>query len=351
MENVQIRRTKHSRLNEADIQQPEFGSQVSDHMFSCEYRDGAWQERIIMPFQDLSLSPVTLALHYGQSIFEGMKAFRMADGRVNIFRIEKHYARLERSLERMCMPVIPFELFNTALLELVRVDRDWVPKADGSALYLRPLVFASEARFGVKVSEQYRFLIISGPVGSFFQKPVRVKIEKDYIRSAPGGVGYAKCAGNYGGAFYPTQIARTEGFDQVIWTDARTHRYVEESGMMNLMFVIDGALVTPPLSDSILDGITRDSLLQIARDMGVRTEERPVAVDEIVETIANGRMTEAFGAGTAAVVAPIGAIGVDGVLHQLPAYGNDTLMLQLRQRLNDIRQGRAEDIHGWNCII
>ena len=214
-----------------------------------------------------------------------MKAFRTVDGHISIFRIEKHFERFNRSLERMCMPEVPFELFSNALIELVRLDRNWVPAAEGSALYLRPFVFASESRLGVKVSEEYKFIIVTGPVPTLYPKPIKVKVEKKFIRAAKGGTGYAKCAGNYGGAFYPTQKAREEGFDQVIWTDAREHEFFEESGTMNLMFVINGRMVTPPVSDSILDGVTRDFLLQLAADMNIPFEERPVSSKEVVTGI------------------------------------------------------------------
>jgi branched-chain amino acid aminotransferase len=284
IETIPIHKTKDSRLHEVDFENLDFGKYVSDHMFTCHYKNGDWEEPKIVPFQNISLSPTTLALHYGQSIFEGMKAFRMEDGSVNIFRIEKHFERINKSLERMCMPLLPFELFSMALESLVQLDQDWVPSAKGSALYLRPFVFASEARFGVKVSDEYQFIIVAGPVPGLYQKPIKVKVERTFIRAAKGGTGSTKCAGNYGGAFYPTQLAREEGFDQVMWTDAFDHEYIEESGTMNLMFVLNGKLVTPPLSDSILDGVTRDSLVQIAQDLGITVEERRVSVTELISS-------------------------------------------------------------------
>ncbi|MGZ8537426.1 MAG: branched-chain amino acid aminotransferase, partial [Flavisolibacter sp.] len=305
-------KTTNSKLGQIDSDHLEFGKYVSDHMFVSDYLNGEWKEPSIIPFENLSISPIALALHYGQSIFEGMKAFYMEDGRINIFRIKKHHERLNRSLERMCMPPIPREVFENALIQLVELDREWVPKEKGTALYLRPFVFASEAKFGVKIAEEYKFIIVTGPVPMLYQKPIKVKVERHYIRAAKGGTGFAKCAGNYGGVFYPTQLARKEGFDAVIWTDAHDHEYMEESGVMNLMFVIDGKLVTPPLSDSILDGITRDSLLTIARDMQIEVEERPVSLTEIKKAFNDKMITEAFGAGTAAVVAPISEISIDG---------------------------------------
>jgi branched-chain amino acid aminotransferase len=275
----------------------------------------------------------------------------MQDGSINIFRIGKHYERLGRSLERMCMPPVPFDLFYNALHELVRVDSDWVPVKEDTALYIRPLIFASEARFGVKVSDEYTFIILSGPVAPVYPKPIKVKVERNYIRAAKGGTGYAKCAGNYGGAFYATQKAKEKGFDQVIWTDASEHEYFEESGMMNLMFVIDDKLVTPPLSDTILDGITRDSFLHIAQKLGIPTEEKRISITEFREAIENGRVTEAFGAGTAAVVAPISVIGIDEELYQMPFYNGHSVQFQLKRELEAIRSGKQEDPWGWNSIV
>lgn len=346
-----IQRSSHSKIETINWDELEFGRHVSDHMFQCQFKNGSWQQPHILPFQNLSLSPLTLALHYGQSIFEGMKAFSMSDGSINIFRLSKHHERLNKSLHRMSMPQVPYELFRLALEELVRIDKAWVPRSESEALYIRPLIFASEDRFGVKVSEEYQFLVMAGPVPVFYPKPIRVKVEDHFIRAARGGTGSAKCAGNYGGAFYPTYKAREEGFDQVIWTDAFEHEYIEESGMMNLMFVIDGSLVTPPLSDSILDGVTRDSLLQVAVDMGLKTEVRPVSITEIVTAFKNKRITEAFGAGTAAVVAPIAVIGINGELYELPGYHEGSTVFRLKKQLEAIRSGKVADVHGWNHLV
>ena len=348
---IRVTRTKHSAINEVDWKDIPFGKYVSDHMFICTYKDGDWQAPRIVPFQALSLSPTTLALHYGQSIFEGMKAFRMDDGRTNIFRIAKHHQRLNASLDRMCMPSVPADLFEAGLRQLIKVDEAWVPEGNDAALYIRPLVFASEAKFGVKVSDEYTFIILTGPSSALYQKPLKVKVERHFIRAAAGGTGYAKCAGNYGGAFYATQKARAEGFDNVLWMDAFEHEYIEESGTMNLMFLLDGKLVTPPLSDTILDGITRDSLLTIAKDLGIEVEERKVSITEVIKAIDEGRSVEAFGAGTAAVVAPIATIGVDDKLYSLPSYSEESILFKLKRELEAVRTGRAEDVHEWNNIV
>ncbi|MBB1284600.1 branched-chain amino acid aminotransferase [Flavisolibacter sp. BT320] len=348
---ISVEKTKASNLHKVDWKALQFGKYVSDHMFICQYKDGAWEEGRIKPFQEISLSPTALALHYGQSIFEGMKAFRMIDGRINIFRIDKHFERINGSLDRMCMPPLPYEIFTAAIRQLVQVDEAWVPEGEDVALYIRPLVFASEGRFGVKVSDEYTFLIVTGPVPTLYKDSLRVKVERRYSRAAPGGVGFAKCAGNYGGAFYPTQKAREEGFDQVLWTDAISHDYFEESGTMNLLFVIDETVITPPLGDTILDGVTRDSLLTLARDLGYAVEERRIRVNEVLQALEEGRSVEAFGTGTAAVIAPISVMGVDSELYHLPTYSQGSVMFRLKKALEAIRTGRQDDRWGWNGIV
>lgn len=348
---ISVKKSNHSRLSEVDFSNLEFGKYVADHMFVADYDKGEWLRPMIVPFSNLSLNPATLALHYGQTVFEGMKAFRMQDGRINIFRIDRHYERFARSLERMCMAVPAREIFTEGLLKLVETDRQWVPQLPGAALYLRPFMYASEARFGIKISDQYRFIIFSGPVPELYAEPIRVKVETDYIRAAKGGTGFVKCGGNYGGALYPTLLGRQQGFDQLLWTDAKENRYIEESGMMNILFVIDGVLVTPPKSDSILDGITRDSLLTLAADNGIPIEERPVAIEELEDAFRRSAITEAFGAGTAAVVAPIGLIHFNGIDYRLPDYTGDSISSVLKAKLEDIRTGRTVDPYGWNYIV
>ncbi len=351
LHDITVRKTNHSKTKEVDFAALEFGKYISDHMLVCDYADKEWQQPMIVPFANLSLNPATLALHYGQTVFEGMKAFRMADGRVNVFRMEKHYDRFVKSLERMCMAVPPKEIFTEGLMKLVETDRAWVPRQTGAALYLRPFIYASEARFGVKISEQYRFIIFTGPVPELYANPIKVKVETNYNRAAKGGTGFAKCGGNYGGSYYPTKLAREQGYDQVLWTDAKENKFIEESGMMNVLFVINSVLVTPPLSDSILDGVTRDSLLTLANELGYKTEERPVSVEELEEAFHQKTITEAFGAGTAAVVAPVQTIHINGIDYHLPLYGPENLLHIIKLKLEKIRTGQEEDLHGWNCII
>ena len=348
---IPIRKTAHSKIDSVDFNALEFGKYTSDHMLICDYANGEWFSPHILPFSNLSISPTALALHYGQTVFEGMKAFKMTDGRINIFRIEKHYERFVRSLERMCMAVVPKEVFIEGLQQLVSLDKAWIPSEQGSALYLRPFAFATEARFGVKVSDEYRFLIFTGPVPAFYPKPIKVKVETHYVRAARGGTGFAKCGGNYGAAYLPAKNAREEGYDQVLWTDSKENKYIEESGMMNVMFVIDDTLVTPPLSDSILDGVTRDSLLTIAKDLGYKTEERQVSIDELKDAFEKGKVTEAFGAGTAAIVAPISTINIAGQDYHLPSYNENNIIFRIKKKLDNIRYGLEEDIYNWNYII
>jgi branched-chain amino acid aminotransferase len=319
-------------------------------MFIAEYKDGTWHHPRIVPFGNLTMSPLALCLHYGQTVFEGMKAFRMNDGRINIFRPEKHYDRFCKSLHRMCMPDVPKNLFIEALHQLVQLDANWVPKEADGALYLRPFMIASEERIGVKVAEEYLFMIVCSPAYQYYAKPLTVKVETKYIRAAEGGTGATKCGGNYGGAFYPTQLAREEGYDQVLWTDAKNHEYFEESGTMNLMFYMDNTLVTPPLSGTTLDGVTRDSLLTIAREKGIVVAERPVSYKEIQERLEKGERVEAFGAGTAAVIAPIETIAVNGK-HYTCYTGADATMYQLQEALYNIRKGITKDTHNWNYVI
>lgn len=350
-ESIPVKRIAQSHLKDVDFEHLEFGKYISDHMFMAKYDHGQWTDISILPFGNLTLSPANLALHYGQSIFEGMKAFRRVDGSIAIFRIEKHYQRLLRSLDRMCMPPVPEEMFREGLMRLISVDAGWVPEADGASLYIRPFMFASEARFGVKVAEEYLFIVFTGPVGPYYAKPVKVKVETHYTRAAKGGTGFAKCAGNYGGAFYPTQKAREEGYDQVLWTDGRNNEFIEESGTMNVMFVIDNKVVTPALSDSILDGVTRDSILAIAGDLGYAVEERPVSVAELEKALQTGRVQEAFGAGTAAVVAPIQTIGIGGHDYELPAFDNTSFMMRAKDHLVRLRKGLLEDTRGWITVV
>jgi branched-chain amino acid aminotransferase len=348
---IAVERTQHSRLKEVDFNNLGFGNHISDHMLVADYKNGSWGEPKVMPYGDLPMTPAILALHYGQAIFEGMKAFKMKDGAVSIFRIQRHYQRLLKSLERMCMPAMSEELFTSSLQAVIETDQQWVPDEEGCSLYIRPLVFASESKLGVKISDQYKFVVMTSPVGPYFTKPIRVKVEETYVRAAEGGAGFAKCAGNYGGAFYPTQLAREQGFDQVLWTDAKEHQYIDESGAMNVMFVLNGKLVTPKLTSAILDGVTRDSIITLAKDLDMPTEERRISLSDLLEGFKKGTLTEAFGAGTAAVVSQIATINIHGTDYQLPTADATSFQQRVKKKLSNLRTGHEPDVYGWNYII
>ncbi len=348
---IPVSRIPTSRLEQIDFNNLEFGKHTADHMLIVEYDKGEWGAPQIIPFGEISLSPTSLVLHYAQTVFEGMKAFKMADGGVSIFRIEKHYQRFLKSLERMCMPAIPEDIFKEGIKQLVKTDTAWIPSTEGGALYLRPFMIATEQRLGVKISDKYLFMVVTSPVGPYYAKPLNMKIEIEYVRAAEGGTGYAKCGGNYGASFLPTQLARQQGYDQVLWTDAKEHKYLDEAGTMNVMFVIDGILATPPLSTSILDGVTRDSILTLASELGIVAEQRRITVDELETALSAGRVTEAFGAGTAAVVAPIENISIRGKEYPLPKWNADSFMMRVKKQLSDIRTGAVADAKSWNTIV
>jgi branched-chain amino acid aminotransferase len=342
--------TPQSERSVRDTRSIPFGIQPTEHMFIAEYKNGQWQNARITAFADLTMSPFALCLHYGQTVFEGMKAFMMQDSRINIFRPGKHYDRFSKSLQRMCMPIVPEGLFTEALHQLVQLDSAWVPEEEDGALYLRPFMIASEERLGIKAAEEYLFMIVCSPAFQYYTQPLKVKVETEFIRAAEGGTGAAKCGGNYGGALYPTQLAREQGYDQVIWTDAKNHEYIEESGTMNLMFVIDGVVTTPPLSGTTLDGVTRNSLLTIAEQTGLTVDVRPIRYREILSALESGKRVEAFGAGTAAVIAPIKTIAMDG--KEYDCYiEEDAVMYRLKNELFRIRRGLSEDKNNWNYII
>ncbi len=344
---IKITRTASSKIQNADLEKPQFGSVYSDHMFIADYKDGEWKDLRIVPYGDLSISPANTTLHYASTIFEGLKANRSVDGEILVFRPEENAKRLQLSADRMCMPRVPEELFMNGLRELLMLDKDWVPSAAGTSLYIRPLQLAMDPYIGIRPSETYQFLIITGPVGAYYARPVKVKIETKFTRAAHGGTGFAKTGGNYAAALKPAVDAQKEGFDQLIWTDAKTHEFVEESGTMNLMFVINDTLVTAPTGDTILKGITRDSIIQLAKDQGMKVEERPVSVKEVVSSIKDGSMQEAFGAGTAATVAQIELIHHDGVDYQLPPVSGWKYSKAFLDTLTKIKMGASEDPHNW----
>nr|WP_305121720.1 branched-chain amino acid aminotransferase [Pedobacter mongoliensis] len=348
---IKVAKTTASRLQETDFNNLPFGHIFSDHMFVADYADGEWKNFQIMPYGDLSLSPAIASLHYGQTFFEGLKAYSHPDGKIVVFRPEKNAERFNLSAQRMCMPELPVEIFLESIAALVNIDRNWIPKAAHHSLYIRPYMFATDPYLGVAPSKTYKYIILTCPVGAYFSKPLKVKIETKYSRASEGGFGFAKAGGNYGGSLFPAQEALKEGFDQIIWTDGREHAFVEELGAANVMFVIDGKLVTPSTRDTILKGVTRDSVLTLARKWGVPVEERRVSVTEVIEGLKSGRLTEAFGAGTAATIAPIASIGYEGQLYTLPDQSQAEFSNKVLKTLNDIRYGYGPDEMGWNYVI
>lgn len=351
MEKSSTETTYKSRIKEVDFDNLGFGTYVSDHMLLANFAKNKWNNAEILPFSSLTLAPTALALHYGQTVFEGIKAFRHQSGKISIFRLDRHFQRFNKSLDRFCMPQVSFELFCDGLKNLIDVDRAWVPDRDGASLYIRPFMIATEERFGVKISEEYKFIIFTGPVGSYYSKPLRVKVEDKYMRASKGGTGFAKCGGNYGASFYPAQKAREEGFDQVLWTDGTDQFNIEESGTMNIMFVIDGKVVTPATSDTILDGVTRDSIITLAKDMGYEVEARKISAYELVENHSKNKLQEAFGVGTAATASPIASIGFLGKDYKLPEYSTNSFCNKAKKLLTEIRLGQASDKYGWNTLV
>ncbi len=345
--NINVRLTEKSRINQLDPENIVFGTRFTDHMLVADCVNGEWQTPEIIPFGDVAFNPALSSLHYGQSIFEGMKAFKNDQDEVLMFRPLENFKRFNISAERMCMTTVPEEIFIGGLEELLRIDAAWVPKGEDNSLYLRPFMFSSDEYLGVRASLNYRFMIIMSPAGKYYSTPPKVKVETEFIRAAPGGVGYAKCAGNYAASLYPAKLAAQQGYTQLLWTDAIEHKYFEESGTMNVMFVKNGKLLTPAVSSTILKGITRDTLIQLAKSMGVEVEERKVSVEEIIEGIKSGEVTEVFGAGTAVVVSPFAAIGFEGTDFDLPAITENSLSSRLKNKLNSIRTGQEADTFDW----
>ncbi len=345
---IQIKKTTSSKLLDTDFENLAFGQTTSDHMFIADYYDGDWHGMRIEPYAPLSLNPANATLHYGQSVFEGLKAYKNQEGEVLVFRAEANYNRLNESAKRMCIPELPEEIFMEGMARLLELDREWVPARPGCSLYIRPFIFATDEYLGIRPSSKYKFMILTCPVGHYYAKPVSVKVETRYTRAIEGGTGAAKAAGNYAGSLYPALQAQKEGYDQLLWTDGKTHQYIEESGTMNVMFVINGKLITAPTSTgTILKGITRDSVLRLAKDLEMPYEERFLSVSELQDALDKGVLQEAFGTGTAATVAHIQRIHVNGNDYFLPEKPENSFSNQVLTILDDIKYGRVEDAYGW----
>jgi len=345
LNDIRIQRTEKSRLSSVDFANLAFGAEFSDHMFVIDWDRGEWKAPRIIPYGDMSFSPAFSALHYGQTIFEGMKAFKSNDGGINIFRPYDHHERLNRSGERFCMPPVPKEIFVEGLRQLVSIDKDWVP--EGGSLYLRPIFFATDELLGVHDSLTYRLIIFGSPVNAYYSAPLRVKVESNYIRASEGGVGYVKTAGNYARSLLSSREAKKEGFNVVLWLDSLNRKYVEEYSTMNAFFVIDDVVVTPIPSGTILEGITRDSIITILKDNNIPLAQREVSILEIMEAGEQGRLQEAFGTGTAAVAAPVELIDYNGSQVKLTDSSNWKVLNFVRNQLAGIRSGEVEDKYGW----
>lgn len=319
-------------------------------MFVVDFIDGNWQNERIVPFEPISLSPSAKIFHYGQSIFEGMKAYKDAKEDIFLFRPLENARRLNKSAKRLMMPELPEEFFMNGLETLLKVDEQWIPKNDGSSLYIRPFMFASGNGFHASPANSYTFIIATAPSGAYFGGEVKVLIEQTYSRAANGGVGFAKAGGNYAGQFYPTHLAIEKGFNQVIWTDDNNHEYIEEAGAMNVFVRINDTILTSPTSDRILDGVTRKSILQIAADLGINADVRKVAVKEIVDAAKNGTLKEMFGAGTAAVISPIAGFGYKDETFMLPKL-EDSFANKLKKAITDIQTNKVADPYGWRVKV
>lgn len=344
---IPVTRSTAPRFSEALRDSAAFGAVFSDHVLVADYANGAWGDPVIVPYGPMHLPPAPGVAHYGQGIFEGFKAFPRPDGGAALFRPDANHARMNRSCQRMAMPEIPASIFIEGTAALVRVDRQWIPAKPGSALYIRPVMFATGEPLGVKPSDHYRFVIETCPSGPYFTGNVDLIAEDTYVRAFPGGTGAAKCAGNYAGSLVAAREAQARGFHNVLWLDAIERRWVEEAGLMNVVFVIDGTVVTPPLSGTILPGITRDTVLTMLREMGVPVEERRIAIDEVFEAHAAGRLQGAAGVGTAATIAPLGRLRHKDQELTVPAMTPDAPLARVGAALDAIRTGQAPDTHGW----
>lgn len=347
---IEIIKSKTSKINDVDFENLSFGKTFSDHMLECKYKNGKWETPKVVPYHPITLDPSAKIFHYGQSIFEGMKAYKDDNNDIFLFRPLDNCKRLNISSKRLAIPELPESYFMEGLKALLKVDSDWIPKKDGSSLYIRPFIFASGNGFHASPADEYTFLIACAPSGSYFSGKVKVLIEEKYSRSANGGVGFAKAGGNYAGQFYPTQLAIEKGYQQVIWTDDNTHEYIEEAGAMNIFIRINDTLITGPTSDRILDGITRKSIIELAEAEGIPVEVRKVTVHEVVAAAQNGSLKEMFGAGTAAVVSPISGFGYHGQDFDLPEL-EKTYASFLKKRITDIQTNKCDDPFGWRYKV
>lgn len=346
MNAIKVTKTTKSKISDVDFNNLGFGKVFSDHMLVCDFKNNQWSTPEVVPFRPLSLMPSSKIFHYGQSIFEGMKAYKDKDLNTWLFRPDENFKRLNKSAKRLAIPELPESIFFEGLKALLKVDDAWIPTVDGSSLYIRPIIFATGEGFHASPADEYKFIIATAPSGPYFSGDVKVLIEEHYSRSANGGVGYAKAGGNYAGQFYPTQLAIDRGYNQVIWTDDNTHEYIEEAGAMNIFVRINDTLITGPTSDRILDGVTRKSIIDLAKVEGIKVEVRKFTVKEVVEASNNGSLKEMFGAGTAAVISPISGYGYKDKDYELPKL-ESSFASRLKSRIVAIQTNKTEDLFGW----
>jgi branched-chain amino acid aminotransferase len=344
---ISVVKTERSRLKDINLENIPFGKFFTDHMLEADFENGEWKSVEIKPYQPLSMEPSLAALHYGQAIFEGIKAYRTHSGDAYIFRPIDNFKRFNRSAVRMNMPLIPAEIFMEGMRQLISLDKEWIPAGKDHSLYIRPVMFATDTVLGVRPSENYKFLILLSPTGPYYASPMKIMVEENYTRAAPGGVGFSKNAGNYGGSMLAASLAKQKGYDQVLWTDSAEHKWLQEVGMMNVFFIIDKIAITPTLEDgTILEGVTRASVIQGLKDMNVTVEERKISIDEVVDAHKSGKISEVFGTGTAAVIAPIRELNYKGMVMDFNV-SNYKISEAVKNWLADVREGRISDKYGW----
>ena len=347
---IPIKHIEKSRIGEVDFNHLIFGNDFTDYMFECDFKSGSWSNPNIRPFGNLSISPAAKVFHYGQAVFEGMKAYKDDQGKVWLFRPEDNFNRINKSSKRLAIPEFPKELFFEALESILLLDKDWIKPGFGNSLYIRPFVIATECGVSASSSNEYKFMIICSPAHAYYTGDIKVVIAEYYSRSADGGVGAAKAAGNYAAQFYPTNLAKEKGFHQVIWTDANEHKYLEEAGTMNVFFRINDTLVTAPISDRILDGITRKSIIALATRDGIAVEERRITIQELIEASKNDSLKEIFGAGTAAVISAISNFSHQQVVYYLPKI-TTSFAKMFKNKLMEIQYNKSEDTFGWRYEV
>jgi len=346
-ENINITKAERSKLKDINLENIPFGKYFTDHMLEVDYENGEWKNVEIKPYQPLLLDPSTAALHYAQAIFEGVKAYKNADGEAYIFRPVDNFKRFNISAERMQMPLVPEDIFMEGLRMLIELDKNWIPDQPDHSLYIRPFMFSCDQMIGVKPGDKYKFMIILSPTGPYYSAPMRIYVEEHYVRAVPGGVGYAKAAGNYGAAMYATALAKSKGYDQVLWTDAFEHKFVQECGTMNVFFIMGNKVITPGLeTGTILAGVTRDSVITVLKEMGFEVEERRLNIDEIIAAHKAGELKEVFGTGTAATISLIKELRYKDYVMEFDVDSWKTAP-SVKDQLNAIRYGQVADTHGW----